>query len=219
MQQDPFDYLDSWALDWRMAATRMVSLMVCILLCIACRGFAEDSQAPTPLTPKETIKGWNLEDKTVDQVLPLFEANTDVERQLARATAIQGIAEARLQKVARKKWGHDAEAVIAHLCLSDTREDDEAATVTTEGDHATVKYNVEGLGPLMLVRINGVWKVDTAWYVRNLAEQLQDAIKYCYRSSDVFVAAADSIYNNRYSNGQDAADDLKKAIDALGSGP
>jgi hypothetical protein len=151
----------------------------------------------------------------VDEVLPWYEANTAVEKQLARAIATYTVAEARLQKLARTKWGKEAETQIAHLCLSDTHEDDDAAIVTIQGDHAILQFKFPGITPLFLVQSGGAWKMDMAAYVKGLGDQLQPGIKYSYQSADIYVKIADAIAAGKYSKAQEAADALKKATDAL----
>lgn len=154
----------------------------------------------------------------MNQVLTWYEFNTEVEKLLARATAAQAVSVARLQKVVRMKWGLDAETIIAHICLTDTRKDDDSATVTVENNRAIIQYNIPDCAPLLLVQINGVWRIDIASYVHDLGDQLQAGIQYCYRSSDVYAATADAVAADRYSSVKEAANALKKATDALEPG-
>jgi len=185
-----------------------------LFLCL-CAESVRSQPTPAPLGPKETLKSWNFEEATVDKVLPWYQATTDDEKKLARSMAVQSIASTRLSKAVREKWGHDAETVITHLCLTETHEDDDAAPVVIEGDHATLTFNVPDMAPLFLIRTNGVWRVDTAAYVNALGAQLQTAVTYCDQSAVEYDKLADAVIAGKFSTAQEAIDALKKAVEPL----
>jgi hypothetical protein len=196
--------------------TRSIAAALCLFFCI-CAEPACSRSSPWPTGLRETLKAWNTEaeEKTVDEILPWYQAGADDEKRLARSLATQAISTARLLKAVRAKWGHDAETVITHLCLTDTPEDDDAATASVHGDHVTVSFAVPGIAPLFVVHTNGAWRVDTATYVRELGPQLQASIKYCDRSSEVVDKLTAAILGGEISSAQNAIDALKKALASL----
>jgi len=170
-----------------------------------------------PAGLRATLKTWNIEaqEKSVDEVSPWFQASTDDENRLARAFAAQTVTTARLLKAVRKKWGHLPETAIAHICLTETPEDDDAAIVTIAGDRVTLQFQVRGISSLYLVRTNGAWRVDMAAYVRGFGARLETIVTYCDRSSEVFEKITAAINSGDFSTAQNAIDALKKELGPL----
>jgi len=79
--------------------------------------------------------------------------------------AADWIASDKLEKAVGDKWGNDAKIAISHVIEDDTPEDDALAEWTIMGDHAIAKFKVEGVDPLLLVQVDGKWKIDVPGYV------------------------------------------------------
>ena len=196
--------------------TRSIATALCLLFWI-CAESACYRRDPAPPGLRATLKTWNIEaqEKTVEEVLPWYQASTDDETKLARSFATQTISTARLLKAVRAKWGHDPETVIAHLCFTETPEDDNAATVTALGDHATLKFGDLRIAPLFLVKSNGSWRVDMAQYISAYGARLPSVIKYCDRSSEAFDKLTGAINAGEISTAKDAINALKTQLATL----
>jgi hypothetical protein len=128
---------------------------------------------------KELVKQWNKlsEDGTVDDILKVYSAKTDKAKEMSRDMAEQSIAEAKLQKAVRSKWGAEAEQKLAAVCGADTAKDDDDAEEVIKDDHAMLKFKNESMPPLILVKSGGDWKIDCDAYVMGLGGKLKDGEK------------------------------------------
>jgi tetratricopeptide (TPR) repeat protein len=190
-------------------------MAVCVVFWILGVGVTFSQPAPVPLGPRETVKSWHFEDKTVDQVLPWYQAGTEDEKRLARAFAAQSISASRLAMTAKGKWGHDVETQIAHLCSADTFEDDESATLDLHGEHAALKFDVPGMAPLLLVQSNDVWRLDVTSYLRVFGSQVPSVIQYCDQSAAIYDQITADVVAGKYPIAENAIEALKKAVATL----
>lgn len=188
-------------------------MALCLLVWI-CAESACSRSDPAPPGLRATLKSWNIEaeEKTAEDIMPWYQASTDNELRLARSFANQTISTARLLRVVKVRWGHDPETVIAHLCFTETPEDDNAATVTVQGDHATLNFGALNIAPLRLVKTDGAWRVDMPQYVGAYGARLQSTITYCDRSSKVFDKITADIVSGAISTSKDAINALKTAL-------
>ena len=190
-------------------------LVVALIICAA----SACSRPSDPMPPglREALKTWNTEiaEKTVDDVLPRYQARTDDEIKLANSFAVQTISTARLAKAVEARWGHDTEIQAMHLCFTDTPEDDSAATVTVHGDHATLNFRGLQLAPLYLVKTNGIWQFDMTQYVSAYGPRLKSILKYCDRSSEAIDKLTATINSGRILSAKDAISALNTALPAL----
>ncbi len=94
--------------------------------------------------------------------LTAYHAVTDKEKQVADLEARTDVEVATLEKVSREKFGNTASEDIIHATGYATSEDIEEATETIDGDKATLKWKDNGMEPVSMVRVNGLWKVSVA---------------------------------------------------------
>jgi len=201
--------------------TRPIATALCLFACICAESACSRPSDPMPPGLREALKTWNTEaaEKTVDDVLPRYQARTDDEIKLANSFASQTISTARLAKAVRAKWGHDTETQAMHLCVTDTPEDDSAAAVTVRGDHATLNFGGLQIAPLYLVKANGVWQFNMGQYVSGYGPRLKSIIKYCDRSSEAIDKLTAAINSGEVSSAKDAINALNTALAAVNARP
>jgi len=200
--------------------TRSIALALGLFVWI-CAESACSRSDPAPPGLRETLKTWNAEaaERTAEDVLPWYQANTEDEVKLARSFAAQTVATARLAKAVRTKWGHDTETAIMHLCLTDTPEDDATAIVTVAGPRANLNFGALQIAPLYFINIKGVWRMDMAQYITGYGPRLQSTIKYCDRSSEAYEKLTASINSGEVSTARDAVNAVKAALAAIAAQP
>ena len=124
---------------------------------------------------------WNdgrLATMSFEQAIILYNIKTPPEKQLAEAMAAQMLATAKLEfSAVRERWGNDAKNKISRLCMDSTPDDLTQATWTITPDHAVARFKPDGMSPLLMIRVNGSWKIDVAAYVADLGDQLQPALQ------------------------------------------
>ena len=194
--------------------TRSLALAFCFI-CWIWTDLARSQPTAVPLGPKETLKTWNFVGKTVDEVLPWYQANTNNEKKLARACATQALSTTRLSEAVKAKWGQGVETIVAHLCLTETHEDDDAATVAVDGNEATLDFGISGVAPLFLVQTGVIWRVDMAAYMRALGSKWESARKYCDESSVICDKMTADVIGGKYPTAGQMIDALKKALAPL----
>ncbi len=107
----------------------------------------------------------------------------------------------------RAKWGAAAEAKFAHAVGVDTADDDRAATIAVDGDHATVHYAVSTIRNDHLIRVDGRWLLDEAAYRADLAgDALPPDAQY---PAPAMRQAAEDVEAGKY----DDVDDLIDAVE------
>jgi hypothetical protein len=164
---------------------------------------------------KLAMLGWHIEDWTSAEAQKAYHATTDEQKKLAQAMSEQLVAEAKLQKAVRDKWGKDAEATFAHLIGGTTHEDDQAATETGDGDHAIIHWSVDGVGPMFMVRVNNQWKIDVTVYAHNIGSALQRYLRYSEQSTTVYEDAIEALSKNVYTNAEQLANYVKGELEKI----
>jgi hypothetical protein len=186
------------------------------------RADAATTQPTTQKSPQETLAQWNdgrLGRITLDQATSFYSANTDSEKEMAGIMAAQAIATAKLEQAVRQIWGSDAEAAVARICVDNTPSDDAQATWIISGDHAVARFKVDGMAPLLLVRVQGQWKIDVAGYVADLGNQLPAGLQFMRASTDVLENATDQLTKkNAFNSADDFEKSLKEQMDKLNAG-
>lgn len=58
------------------------------------------------------------------------------------------------------KWGPDADTQFCRVVESTTREEDQACDLKVDGDHAVATWNIKGIQPEKLIKVDGHWMSD-----------------------------------------------------------
>jgi hypothetical protein len=171
----------------------------------------------THLSPKETLMDWcdHITSMNVDDLLRTYSFSGDKQKGLAEVTAEEVIAIEKLQKAVDGKWGKDAEATVMHACDSDTREDDEQAKETVNGDHAVITFKLDSISPLPLVRVDDQWKLDIGAFYNAIGEHLNDAEASTRQITVIVNSATAAIADGKYSDAGQLAKDLQAQIDKV----
>jgi RNA polymerase sigma factor (sigma-70 family) len=176
---------------------------------------------PAPLTPAEQLANWQDEFEvwTADQALAAaYKVDNDSQRSIAHALAAQSVAEERLAKLVRQKWGATAEVAVAHAFNTDTRDDDATAKYTIDGDHAKVIFKSDAIEDLLLVRDNGTWKIDVAAYQQMFGPNAPDVIRSTLQSVPILETAIADVTAGKYSSSDQLLADLKGQISKIAPG-
>jgi hypothetical protein len=178
--------------------------------------------AEEALTPKATLAGWtrDVDSWNLERALQVYHAQGDTEAKFARSMAEQALAEAKLQRAVRDKWGKDVERAVARAITNDTPEDDEAATEKIDGDHATLTFKEETHLPVLyLVKVDNHWKLEVGAFMRDLGDQLERSRQFLQRSTQVVQTAVNALKENKYKGSDDLLVYLKAEYDKLNSAP
>jgi len=96
--------------------------------------------------------------------------------------------------------------------------DDLAADEKIDGEHATVTLKAETrLPPLLLVKVNGQWKIDIAAYMRGIGDDEAPAVQLLGQTTAVVQAAMDGLKSGRFKDNDAVVDYLKLKYDQLAS--
>jgi hypothetical protein len=165
-----------------------------------------------PQTPAEQLALWQdeFDQWDADQAITAYTTHNSTEHDLAHSFAVYGIDAQRLTKLARERWGADAEQAVAHACGTDCRADDATAQVTVNGEHAKIVFKSDDIDDLLMVRENGAWKIDTGAYVQMLGAKTPELIHATDQCSQVVEKALSDMKSGKYA----AADDLAKDVRA-----
>ena len=136
-------------------------------------------------------------DDVFEQAIILYNIKTPPEKQLAEAMAAQMLATAKLESAVRERWGNDAKNRISHLCMDSTAEDVAQATWTITSHHAVARFKPDGMSPLLMIRVNGTWKIDVAAYVADLGDQLQPALRIMKGTTGPISAYTDDLVKRK----------------------
>jgi hypothetical protein len=103
---------------------------------------------------------------TIDQVMGTinFDATSAKETASAKIIAAGIVAQSKLELAVRQRWGKDAEAAVAHASSDNVPSDAATAKMMVNGDHAAAIFQIDSLTPMLLVNVNGHWKIDMAGY-------------------------------------------------------
>jgi len=163
-----------------MSARRSLIFLALSLALVGCTAVHSTNRPTASLTPQETAAQWNdgrLATMSFEQAMALYNVKTPTEKQLAEVMAAQMLATAKLESVVRERWGNDAKNRISHVCMDSTADDVAQATWTISPDRAAARFKPEGMSPLLMIRVNGAWKIDVAAYVADVGDQLQPTVK------------------------------------------
>lgn len=172
-------------------------------------------------SPKATLAGWtrHVGDWNIEQSLKIYSVHGDKEASFARALADLALSQGKLQKMVRDRWGQRAELTVARAIAADTLEDDLAADEKIDGDHATVILKPETrLPPLLLVKVNGQWKIDVAAYMREIGDDLTPAVQLLGQTTAIVQAGVDGLKSGRFKDNDAVVDYLKLKLDQITTG-
>jgi len=144
------------------------------------------TQAVGYLTPQDFLKSVTTDlvaVMTVEQAMTLcaFDPDSAKDKATAKLLAVNAIAQARLEKAVREKWGREGETTFAHTIGDNMPADAAKAMWEIKDDHASATFQVDGLTPMLLVKQNGLWKLDMAGYREILGENTD---KFLQASTD-----------------------------------
>jgi hypothetical protein len=210
-------------------------LMTVALMALSCFGLAtsdptlgatsgETQHAPvtqpapdSKRTPAEQLSAWqdDFEHWTPDQAMIAYATHNDVERAMARAMSVSGVATQQLVRLARERWGVTAEVAVAHACFTDARADDKAATTELNGDHAKILFHSDDITDLALVREHDSWRIDVAAYVQLSAGHPEGMTRAINQSSQIVDRAMADVRAGKYQGADDLVKDLRTQLGAL----
>lgn len=198
----------------------MIRQLFPITVLVAC-GAALADPPTAPATQSDSVadqvRQWedDFENETPEHILRAYAIHDESQRELARVFAAEGVADSRLIKLARQRWGAEGEMAVAHATGTDCRADDARANIVYVGNHATMSFNAGAINPFLLVREQGRWLIDTPSYLR-LAGDLPEALKEEERYTAIENAAADSLSKGNYPSADALVADVKKQLDQAG---
>lgn len=196
---------------------RWSTALAVVVVSLASSGaFAEPEDSP-----KATLVGWtkHVGDWNIEQLLKIYSVHGDKEASFARALADLALVEGKLQKTVRNRWGPKAELAVARAIAVDTLEDDLAADEKIDGEHAIVTLKAETrLPPLLLVKVNGQWKIDVAAYMRDIGDDMAPAVQLLGQTTAIVQAAVDGLNSGRFKDNDAVVDYLKLKIDQINAG-
>ena len=133
---------------------------VLVVLMLAVAGPIQRAAEVDSTTPAGALKSFYeaLERSDAPAVRNLLHAATDAEKQLAEAFASQITAAKTLGDAASKKYGATGDALARGMPARDQIEELQSATVTTQGDTATLKFPRQEKS-LRLKNVAGIWKI------------------------------------------------------------
>jgi hypothetical protein len=184
---------------------------------VADRQTTADSRQETPQQALSQMSDGRVARMTADQAISLYQANNDNERRYARLMAGQAIVAAKLEENVGKKWGPHAKAAVAHACQDNTPNDNAKAEWTIADDRAVARFKVDGLAPMLLVRVQGHWKIDVSGYVVGLGAQLDAGMKYVKDSTDILQQANDKLMSSKsFSSVDELTNYVRDSLAKLG---
>ena len=163
----------------------------------------------------DDLSDGRLAKMTAEQAMSLYSTSTPPELEMARLMAQQTVATATLEESARAKWGNGTATAVAHLCADNTPEDNAQATWTINGNHAVARFKAEGMAPVVLIQIQGGWKIDVASYITGLGEQLPAGLRFMKASIDVLKRLNEDLKRGAFATSDDLIRQLKDAMDKL----
>ena len=187
------------------------SPILALLLAVLC------NSAPAadidPASPAGALKSFYeaLEASDATAVRNLLHATSDPEKQLADAFTAQLAAAKSLGDAASKKYGATGDALSKGLPVRDQIAQLQSATVTAEGDNATIKIpNQER--PLRLVRTAGRWKILVSDYA---GDDLPGQAAVMREMTAVFNTVAADINADKLPTPQDAQRALQQKLQGV----
>jgi RNA polymerase sigma factor (sigma-70 family) len=178
---------------------------------------ATQPAATQPATPAEQLAQWqdDFEHWTPDESMVAYATHNDSEKAMAHAFAVNGVAIARLVKLAKEKWGDAAEQAVSHACMNDTRADDATAQITVDGDHAKLVFKSDVIQDLLLVRENGAWKMDLDAYQQMFAGHVDGVIRANLQSGQIFQKLLADATAGKYATADDLVKDITQQVNLI----
>jgi hypothetical protein len=115
--------------------------------------------------------GENLPAGGFPAAIALFTARDEKERKVAEVLANYSLAVARTESTVRQKWGPAADDDFVHALGEKTDADIDQAEVEIHDDHAVVIFKGDDSSPMVLIRLDGHWKVDTGEAIKQTEKQ------------------------------------------------
>ena len=192
----------------------LVSLVVSLMIVPGILGEPGPSEAQSV---RDTVKEWNKRaaDMTIEEGRNLYEAKTDAEKKVADVMAEFDIAEAKLQKAVKTKWGDVAEKKIAEAFSRDALKDDDEADIVIKGDRAVMTFKNEALGRVLLVKSGGVWKVDCEAFVAEFRGLVSNAEIADTALTEIAKEMSKALASNSFPDFDALLTLLKKKVAAL----
>lgn len=193
-----------------------------LLLILTCISLAAPAALGEPAdSPKAALAGWtrHVGEWDVERALKIYSFAGQKQAAFARALAEQALAQGKLQKVVRDRWGVKAELAVARAIADDTLEDDLAATEQIDGDHATLTFKDEAhLQPLWMVKVDREWKIDIAAYAHDFGDDLEAPIQFLGQTTAVVDAGLDGLRTGRFKDNDALVNYLKVKYEQLNAG-
>jgi TPR repeat protein len=173
---------------------------------------------PTPLSPKQTLLDWDdhLDATSIDDVMRTYAYSGDDQTALAKLTAEEVVAYTKLQKAVIAKWGKDAEPVVLHAGGTSTRSDDEQTDVLVEdADHVVLKFKLDTISPVPLVRVDKEWKMDFAALAAGFGDKLKDVEGSVRQITEIVDSVTKALADGKYADADHLAKDIKERVDKV----
>jgi hypothetical protein len=153
-----------------------------------------------PTSVEAQLRLWQdqFEERTPEQMLPAYAFHNDEQSKLAWILSQEAVAGSRIVKMARQKWGDQAESRVAHALCTDTRSDDAKANVVYVGEHATVSFTAGTIDPLLLVRENGHWLIDVPGYLKLNSADIPGTIRDTQKIADAVQKIQADLADGKY---------------------
>ena len=151
-------------------------LVVAVLLAVCSALHADPAtrpafEIPKDETPKQALKrGCKVFDTLdLDAVLKLYSWENEQQHEFVKAYGEYAIALTRVEHAMVKKFSRKDADDLVHAAGEQTEEDVDEAEITIDGDKATVKFK-DAEAPIVLQRIEGVWKATTADLLKDMGD-------------------------------------------------
>jgi hypothetical protein len=148
-----------------------------LLLVLAAAGSPTSQPTTSPVADDSTPVGFlhasgeKLPAGGFSAALSLFTTRDDQERKVADVLANYSLAIARTEAAVRQKWGPAADDEFVHALGEKTDADIDQAEIEVHEDHAVVIFKGDDASPMVLVRLDGHWKVDTGEAIKQTEKQ------------------------------------------------
>jgi hypothetical protein len=180
-------------------------------------GAALAGPATTPSlsqTPTEALKVWaQLQD--IESISQIYYATTDVQKHFAHNLALQTLAALKLEKAVAAKWGNLANTTVAHICQSDTPEDDATASAIVDGDHGNIIFKASEISSLPVVRVEGRWLIDVPTILKMLGSRANKSDQIVEESAGIYDTYTTDVNDGKFSTFEELTDRLQKKVHEL----
>jgi hypothetical protein len=212
--------------------TKLSQLFLCLLPASIVSPWAVVTRADPPTTApaanedpaakevRDTLVQWNKLSPTwtLAELRKIEHTENDREAIYSDYIAHEGWEECKVQKAVRDKWGSEAEAKFAHICTTDTIEDDQAADVTVDGNKAQVTFKAKEITPLPMIKIDGHWLLDMHTFFDQQSKDNADFDKNNVHTATLMKQAAADIAAGKFDDADAFLADFKTKFQALTGG-